>query len=119
MAEFFQHIEFWHWWALGVLLLGIEMFAPSTILLWPGVGAAIVGLLLLIFGEIAWHTQLALFAAFSVLSVFAWRLYRRNKPEVTDEPTLNRRADHYVNRVFTLEKPIVNGEGSIKVDDTT
>jgi len=115
----FEQIEFWHWWVLAALLVGIEIFVPSTILLWPAVGAAIVGFLLLIFGEIGWHTQLVLFAALSLVSVLAWRAYRRKYPEKSDEPTLNRRAERYVDRVFTLDQPIVNGEGTLKVDDTT
>lgn len=36
----------------------------------------------------------------------------------TDAPTLNRRGQQYVGRVFTLSEAIVNGVGKIKVDDT-
>jgi inner membrane protein len=31
---------------------------------------------------------------------------------------LNRRADAFVGRVFTLERPIVDGSGTIGIDDT-
>ena len=31
---------------------------------------------------------------------------------------LNRRSDALVGRVFTLEKPIMDGSGSVRVDDT-
>ena len=31
---------------------------------------------------------------------------------------LNRRAESYVGRTFTLERPIVDGRGRLKVDDT-
>ena len=33
-------------------------------------------------------------------------------------PFLNRRADALVGRVFTLEKPIIDGSGTVKIDDT-
>jgi membrane protein implicated in regulation of membrane protease activity len=36
----------------------------------------------------------------------------------TDQPFLNRRAEAFVGRVFTLEKPIVDGSGTIPIDDT-
>ena len=36
----------------------------------------------------------------------------------TDRPFLNRRADGYVGRVFTLDKPIVDGVGTVRIDDT-
>jgi inner membrane protein len=31
---------------------------------------------------------------------------------------LNRRAEIYLDRVFTLERPIVDGRGRLRVDDT-
>jgi membrane protein implicated in regulation of membrane protease activity len=48
-----------------------------------------------------------------------YRSYRKKNPIVTDEPALNRRAEQYVGQSFTLKEPIVNGEGKIKVDDST
>jgi membrane protein implicated in regulation of membrane protease activity len=33
-------------------------------------------------------------------------------------PFLNRRAAALVGRVFTLEKPIVDGSGTVRIDDT-
>ncbi|HHO67888.1 MAG TPA: NfeD family protein, partial [Gammaproteobacteria bacterium] len=39
--------------------------------------------------------------------------------EDTDQPTLNRRGEQYIGRVFTLETPLVNGMGKIRIDDTT
>ena len=35
-----------------------------------------------------------------------------------DNPFLNRRADALVGRVFTLEKPIIDGAGTVRIDDT-
>ena len=49
---------------------------------------------------------------FSVLSVIAWVLGRRfvrRHLAATDAPALNRRAEQYVGRRFTLSEPIVNG----------
>ena len=40
-------------------------------------------------------------------------------PTETDLPTLNRRGEQYVGRHFTLEEAIVNGQGKIRVDDST
>ncbi|MCK4710234.1 MAG: NfeD family protein, partial [Gammaproteobacteria bacterium] len=37
----------------------------------------------------------------------------------SDHPTLNRRGEQYVGRTFTLDEPIVNGMGKIRVDDST
>jgi membrane protein implicated in regulation of membrane protease activity len=36
----------------------------------------------------------------------------------TDQPFLNRRAEALVGRIFTLERPIMDGSGTIPIDDT-
>jgi inner membrane protein len=54
----------------------------------------------------------------SVASIPAWRYFARNVEQPTDRPFLNRRAEGYVGREFTLEKPIVGGVGTIHIDDT-
>ena len=66
-----------------------------------------------------WRYQLILFAVLSVISVAAGRWWLRRHPMRSDQPALNRRGEQYVGRVFTLEAPIVNGVGKIRVDDTT
>ena len=44
---------------------------------------------------------------------------RRDRHEVdNDQPFLNRRAQGFVGRVFTLEKPIVDGSGTVRIGDT-
>jgi membrane protein implicated in regulation of membrane protease activity len=34
------------------------------------------------------------------------------------ESRLNRRAEVYIGRTFTLERPIIDGRGRLRVDDT-
>jgi membrane protein implicated in regulation of membrane protease activity len=69
--------------------------------------------------ELGWEYQVLIFALLSVISIVAWRSYFRKHPIITDQPALNRRGDQYIGRLFTLEEPIINGNGKIKVDDTT
>jgi membrane protein implicated in regulation of membrane protease activity len=69
--------------------------------------------------DIAWELQLLLFASFSILSLILGRRFLGRYPIRTDEPTLNKRGHQYVGRVFTLDQPIVNGVGKLRVDDTT
>ena len=47
-----------------------------------------------------------------------WRRLSRQIPGDTDQPFLNRRADALVGRTFTLEKPIVDGHGTVRIDDS-
>ena len=74
--------------------------------------------MLLVVPATPWEIQLFAFTVLSIVSVLAWRKYLNKNPIQTDEPTLNRRGQQYVGRVYTLTEPIVNGVGKIKVDDT-
>jgi len=114
-----EAITYWHWWILAVALLVLEVFAPGAFFLWMGVGAGIVGIILLIAPDMGWEYQIMVFSIFSVVSIASWRLFIRKHPTETDKPTLNRRGEQYVGRVFTLSEPIVNGLGKIRVDDST
>ena len=119
MSELPEQIEFWHWWVLGVLLVGLEVFAPSTVFLWPGIAAGIVGLILLAQPDMSWQAQGLIFAVLSLGSLFAWRAYYKSKPPPERAPGLNTRGEQYINREFILEQPVVNGEGTLNIDDTT
>jgi hypothetical protein len=117
--ELLERIEFWHWWVFAALLIAVEVFAPSTVFLWPAVAAAIVGFALLAIDGMGWQYQVLLFAALTVISIVAWRAYARTRPLQTDDPTLNRRAEQHVDRVVTLKEPIVDGRGKILLDGIT
>ena len=47
-----------------------------------------------------------------------WRRFFRGDQQPADQPFLNRRNDAMVGRVFTLETPIVDGVGTVRVGDT-
>ena len=110
---------YWNWWLLGVVLMIIEAIAPGFFFLWMGVAALLVGLTLTVLPALAWTYQVLLFALLSVGSIIAWRLWLRRHPTRTDDPLLNRRGHQYVGRVFTLDTPVINGHGKIRVDDST
>lgn len=110
---------FWQWWILGIVLVILEVFVPGAFLLWIGISAGLVGLALLVVPKLPWQLQVLLLAVLSVASVLAWRHYLRTHPLQSEVPFLNRRGEQYIGRVFTLEEPIVNGRGKLRVDDST
>jgi hypothetical protein len=120
MDAFWQNgLDYWHWWALGLALVVVEMTAPGVYFLWLGIAAGVVGFVVLALPELSWQTQVFLFAILSVVSGAIGRWLVMRYPIRTDEPRLTRRGEQYVNRVFTLDQPIVNGHGKIRVDDST
>jgi membrane protein implicated in regulation of membrane protease activity len=118
MLEALQPIEFWHWWVFAIALVVIEIFASGFFFLWLGVAAAVVGFILLLLPETTLQAQLLIFAVISVVSVVAWQVFRRRHPALSDHPQLNRRGEAYVGRVLTLDAPIENGVGWVRVDDS-
>jgi membrane protein implicated in regulation of membrane protease activity len=117
--EWLESASYWHWWVLGVVLVILEVFSPAAFFLWMGVAAGVVGLVLLAVPDLSWQYQILLFSGFSIASIVLWRSVLKRHPTRTDQPMLNRRGEQYVGRVFTLEEPIVNGLGKIRVDDST
>ncbi len=117
--KYVELMSFWHWWIFALVLLILEAFAPGAFFLWMAAAAAVVGVLVLATPDLSWQAQWLSFAVLSVLTIVIWRLYRRNKPVVTDQPALNRRGEQLIGRLVTLDEPIVNGVGKININDTT
>src|SRR5215470_1293928 len=116
MLDLIAYLGAWDWFIAGGLLLALEIMAPGVFMLWLGLAAMLVGTISLIF-DWSWQVQFIAFAIFSVMAIPIWRrLAMRN--EATDQPFLNRRAEALVGRTFTLEKPIVDSSGTMRVDDT-
>ncbi len=110
---------FWHWWILATVLIIFEVLLPTFYLLWTGIAAFIVGLVVWLVPSLHGEIQFIAFAVLSVLSMVLWNRYSRNNPTETDEPLLNRRGEQYVGRVITLKAPITDGTGKVKIDDST
>lgn len=113
----FASLGAWNWLIFGLLLMALELLAPGVFLFWLGLAALLAGLLSFAI-EPSWQMQILLFAAFAVAAVPVWRRIARQKPGVNPNPFLNRRSDALVGRICTLEKPIVDGEGVVRIDDT-
>lgn len=117
--ELFMELNAWHWGIIAAVLIILEMFVPGAFLIWLGVAAAVNSILLVFFPGMSWETQFVIFAIVSVASIVLFRRWSDKNPETTDQPSLNRRGEQYVGRTFTLAEPIVNGQGKLRVDDST
>ena len=107
----------WNWFILAALLLLLEVLMPGVFMLWLGLSAILVGIISLAVSW-SWQTQVIAFAVFAIAALPAWRYFARKVERPNESPFLNRRAEGYVGRVFTLDKPIVDGFGTIRIDDT-
>jgi len=117
MIALFQQYGPWSWLVVGLVLMTLEVAAPGVFLFWLGLAALLVGLLSFAV-QMSWEVQLIAFAVLSLAAVPIWRRVARAKSSGPEQNFLNRRADALVGRVFTLEKPIQDGIGTVRVDDT-
>lgn len=117
MMDLLSKLGTWNWLIIGLVLMGIETFAPGVFMLWLGLAALMVGVLSFSITW-SWQMQIIVFAALSIAMVPLWRYYSGRNAKPTDKPFLNKRAEGLIGRVFTLDKPIVDGVGTVKIDDT-
>lgn len=77
-----QNIEYWHWIVLGILLIGMEVFAPTFFLLWLGVSAVIVGTLMLLL-TLSFNAQLLIWVILSTACIISW--FKLIQPQIKNK----------------------------------
>src|ERR1700757_3898342 len=117
MLTIIEELGSWDWFIAGGVLLILEIVLPGVFMLWLGLAALLVGLISLGV-DWSWEWQFVAFAAFSIAAIPLWRRIAKRVKRPTDQLFLNRRAEAFVGRVFTLEKPIIDGSGTLGIDDT-
>jgi membrane protein implicated in regulation of membrane protease activity len=118
MTEMLYTLGTWNWLIFGLILMTLELLAPGVFLFWLGLAALLVGLISFAINP-SWQLQMVMFAVFAAAAVLLWRRVARNNTAVSKSNRfLNKRAEALVGRVFTLEKPIIDGSGTVRIDDT-
>lgn len=72
-------IEWWYWIVAGFLMIGLELVIPSFTIIWFGLGALLVGVLLLVFSGMPDWLQVLCWVAASICFTVAW--FRYLKPD--------------------------------------
>ena len=86
----------WWWIALGVGLSALEMVIASFVLIWPGIAAIAMAIILWIAPGIQGELQVALYAALTIASMFAGRKYLRKFGDGAPGTNLNNRSEQMV-----------------------
>ena len=110
--------NFWHWLIVGVVVLIFELVSGSGFLLWIGLAALVVSLVVFIVPSLLWPWQLVLFALMSVVTCVLWYKHLRTRRDSQPQDTLNKRSAQYIGRSFNLETILENGRGRVKIGDT-
>jgi hypothetical protein len=62
---------------------------------------------------------MVIFASLSIVVIAVAKLWFGRNPIHSDEPLLNERGQELIGRVYSVQQEIVNGEGRIKVGEST
>ena len=111
-------MAFWHWLVLAAAFAVIEIAVPAMVCIWLAAAALGTAFIAWLTPDAAWEYQALIFAALAVASVVIGRLVFAGIRDQSNKVHLNRRAEIYLGRTFTLERPIVDGRGRLRVDDT-
>ena len=111
----------WHWLAIGLILLSIEMAVGTFDLLWIAIAAGITA----IFAAIApaglseWQGQLIFFAvAATGLLILGRTVFAGMRKLAGEHPTLNKRMDRTVGQRGVAVADFSGGIGRVKLGDT-
>ncbi|EIL90132.1 NfeD family protein [Rhodanobacter spathiphylli] len=107
------------WWILALLLIGGELLLPGYFLLWIGLAAAAMGVVLWADPTLGVLAQAIVFGllAFAFCVGYARWLRPRLERRVSGGERLNRRAEQLIGQRYPLIEPIVNGRGKARVGD--
>lgn len=67
-----MNILWWHWLTLGLILIGLELIVPSFTIIWFGLGAVIVSIVVAILPSCPFSAQILTWTVASSLFTFAW-----------------------------------------------
>ena len=111
-------MAFWHWLILAAAFAVIEIAVPAMVCIWLAAAALGTAFIAWLTPVAAWEYQALIFAALAVASVVIGRLVFAGIRDQSNKVHFNRRAEIYLGRIFTLERPLVDGRGRLRVDDT-
>ena len=111
-------MPYWYWAILGAVFAVIEVAVPAMVCIWLAAAALGVAAISWRYPGLSWEHQGLIFAALAVASVALGRTAFARARSGEGERRLNRRAESYVGRMFTLDGAIVDGRGRLRVNDT-
>lgn len=109
----------WHWLAVGLILLALELLGTAGYCLWLGISALLISTLL-IFIPMSWQLQWIAFAAFCLITTWLWwrRQFRSDKKEDA-ERSLNQKQKQLIGQTARVEEDVEPGTFRLKIGDST
>ena len=76
-------LEWWYWMIAGLCMIGLELIIPSFTIIWFGLGALVVGILMVLVPSMTSWLQVLLWAIASIAFTLIWFRYLKPKGDRT------------------------------------
>lgn len=104
---------YWHWLVLGLVLVGLEIFISSFTVIWFGLGAILVGLLIWFVPTLAVSLQLLLWTLTSIGFAIGWFTFL--KPKMVDHTKAGMSREAVLGEVGqVIQVPVDGGRGRVR-----
>lgn len=107
---------YWIWFAVGLVLAGLEMVVPGVYLIWLAVAALVTGAIVFVSAP-PLMMQVVCFVFLALIAAFSARRWLRDKPIVSSDPLLNNRLGRLVGQTARVTDAIEGGCGRVRVGD--
>lgn len=118
VTDFLNNQPAWHWWALGALLLALEIASTTQYLLWPGIAAVLVGVLKFAVPSLDGRFAVFLFAVVAVAATILWKRSSLGRADRDTHHHLNDRSAQYAGRRVVALGDFDGDHGAVVVDDS-
>lgn len=106
----------WGWLSLAAITAGLEILLPGAFMIWLS-AASLATAVVALFLPDGSAVQLAVFALFTLVALFASRQWKKRHPIASDDPALNRMGLRLVGERVIVAEPIVGGRGKVHLRD--
>lgn len=119
--EWITQMGYLNWFAIGVFLILTELFVPGTYLLWFGLSAFVMGIIVSLCTLTAIETLVCFALISAVFAAIGWYAYAKilNKTPVPEKyQYLNDMAGAHIGKVYNLSEDVVDGRAKAKIGDS-
>lgn len=118
--EWFNHWGLWHWLILGFVLLIAEIFVSGVFLLWWGLAALAIALVVALFPNLSLTPLFISYALLAMVFTLLWWRYQHRKDSQDQAKTsLNQRDHAMIGCKGKVQEMAESGVGRGYFGDTT
>lgn len=119
MIELLQSMSYWTWISFGCLLLAAELLGTAGYMLWLGISAISIGILLFI-TPVTWQWQWMLFSIIAIVTTFVWwKIQHNNDSAHRETSTLNQKEKSFIGYQQMITQELPQGKSRFQIGDTT